>query len=279
MPSRTLWLWLFVVSLGITAVLGMMAFLLDSVPFQEELLATSGLLSAYSLAGLIASMAIARGRGVRVVPLAWVAVALLALSFLVWVYLIWFNSRLHYQTEETLARLGGTPTILGVLGLHTVLLMRAPFERRVSHVVRWLTIASAGGLSLMLLFVLWDFAWLSDEWMGRLSGTLALPAALGTIAVPVLARIEFVTRHEGEEHTIGRHVGVRFSCPRCARESEHPANRRFLSPGCGLEATVALAEPRCLCGYLLCGLPEPVCPECGRAIEDDKWWRGTVKPD
>ena len=273
MPSRTLWLWLFVGSLGVTAVLGMMAFLIDRFPFQEELLATSGLLSGYSLAGLVASFAIASGRLRSMTALAWVAIGLLALGFLVWMYLIWFNSGLHYQTEETLARIGGTPTILGVFGLHAVLLMLPPFERRISRVVRWVTIAAACLLSCLLLIILWEAGWLSSEGKVRLSGALALPAALGTIAVPVLARIEFVSRREGQEHTIGRHVPIRFCCPRCERESEQAANRRFLCPGCGLEATVTLAEPRCLCGYLLHGLPEPVCPECGRAVDGDKWWR------
>jgi hypothetical protein len=273
MPSRTLWLWLFVSSLGVTAVMGMMAFLLDSVPYQTELLATSGLLSAYSLAGLVASIAIVRGRSARLAGLVMVAAVSLALSFLVWVYLIWFNSHFLDLTEEILARFGGTPAILGVLGLHVALLLLVPFERRVSRVVRWLTIASACGLACMLLCLLWDFDWLPDDWMVRLTGALALPSALGTIAVPVLARIEFVSRRDGEEHSIGRHVEVFIRCPRCGHEGEQTANRRGLCPGCGLETTITLAEPRCLCGYLLHGLPEPVCPECGHEVDQDKWWR------
>lgn len=278
MPSRTLWLWLFVGSLAVTAVLGMMAFLIDHFPFQEELLASSGLLSAYSLAGLVGTIALARAPRRWIVVTACGGLGLLALSFLVWMSFVWFNARLDYQTEETLVRLGGTLTILGVLGLHTSLLMLAALRGRVGLAVRWLSIAAACALACMLLVIIWEADWISSDWKARLSGTLALPAALGTIAIPVLARIEFVSRRDGEEHTIGRFVPVRFLCPRCQHESEQAANRRFLCPGCGLEANITVAEPRCTCGYLLHGLPEPVCPECGRAVEKGMWWRAEAAP-
>jgi hypothetical protein len=208
-----------------------------------------------------------------VVGLAWAGLGLLAASFLVWMYFVWVNSRVHYQTEDALARIGLTPTILGVLGLHAALLMLAPIERRAGLAVRRFTLAAACALACMLLAALWEADWISSEWRVRLVGTLALPAGLGTIAVPVLARIEFVSRREGQESSIGRFVPVRFRCPRCQQESDQAANRRFLCPGCGLEARVTVAEPRCVCGYLLHGLPEPVCPECGRAVEEKNWWR------
>ncbi len=275
MGSRTLWLWMFVGSLAVTAVLGVMAILLPSIPFEGELLITSGLLTGYSLLGLMASIAIARG---QLAWLAWIALALLLVSFMVWLYLIWFNSRLHYRTEETLAKTGGTPMILGVVALHTALLCLPNFQNRISHAVRLGTIAAASAVGVLLVGFLWELYNSNlDEWIARVTGAFAIPAALGTIAVPVLARIEFVSRRDGEEHTIDRHVSVWMRCPRCSHEGERPSNRCGVCEGCGLEITVTLAEPRCVCGYLLHGLPEPICPECGREIAEEHRWGGEAR--
>lgn len=271
MPSRTLWLWFFVASLGVTAVLGMMALLLPDIPYEEELLGTSALLTGYSLAGLMATVAIARGR----LPwLAWTAVGLLLGSFVLWLVLIWFNRPLPWRIEETIIRLAGTATTCGILSLHASLLLLVQFQRQFSRVVRAITIAAACITALLIVTAIWEIDFLrGDDWLARLMGACSIPAALGTIAVPVLARIEFVTRREGEEHMIARHVPVWRRCPRCGHEGEQDANRRGLCPGCGLEMTITLAEPRCACGYLLHGLREPICPECGRAIDKSDWWR------
>lgn len=270
MGSRTPWLWLFVGSLAVTAVLGVMAILLPSIPFEGELLITSALLTGYSLLGLMASVAIARGRLVR---LAWVSICLLALSLLDWLVLVWFDSAISWEAEEAIAKPGATMTTFGIVTLHAALLCQLNLDRRVSQWVRIGTIAAATIAAALLVSVFWDVFVFGEDWTARLIGALAIPAALGTIAVPVLARIEYVSRRDGEEHTIGRHVSVSMRCPRCSHEREQVANRRGRCEECGLEITVSFAEPRCLCGYLLHGLPEPICPECGRAVEDDKWWR------
>ncbi len=199
MPSRTFWLWFFVASLGVTAVLGMMALLLPSIPFEEELFLSSALLAGYSLLGLMASIAIAR---CPIRAAAWAAVASLAISLAVWLVLIWGESAISWRTAETIARIGGSFTVLGVLPLHASLLLLASFERLLSRAVRVVTIVAACGAGLLLMSLFWGFwdSWYSDvgEWIGRLTGALAIPAALGTIAVPVLARIEFVSRRDGE---------------------------------------------------------------------------------
>lgn len=274
MGSRTLWLWMFVGSLGVTALLGMMALLMPSVPYEIELLATSGLLSAYSLLGLVASLAIAKGRARA---LAWASVAALGLSLAVWLALVWIDTR-HWQVEEFASKVGGTLTIVGLLALHSVLLQFPRLERSAGRAARVGTIGAAISAGCLAMLLLWEIDLFHETTVGRLMGALLIPAALGTIAVPVLARIEHVGRREGEERTLDRHVRVWLRCPRCGREGEQPANRRSLCTGCGLESTVSLSEPRCVCGYLLHGLPDPVCPECGRAVEPEHWWRDAARP-
>lgn len=272
MGSRTLWLWMFVGSLAVTALLGMMALLMPSVPREVELLATSGLLTAYSLLGLVASIAIAKE---RMLVLAWVAVFALGLSLAIWLTLVWFETWM-WESGETLSRLGGTLTIMGLLALHAVLLSFPHLDRTTGRATRIGTITAAIAGGSLALLLIWDIGTFYDDTVGRLTGAMLIPAALGTIAVPVLARIEHVSGRHDEEHTLGRAVPVQVRCPRCAREHEFAANRKGRCAGCGLEMAVKIAEPRCRCGYLLYGLPEPVCPECGRPVEQDRWWRGGV---
>ncbi|MCL4220735.1 MAG: hypothetical protein KJZ65_05140 [Phycisphaerales bacterium] len=174
----------------------------------------------------------------------------------------------------TLVKTAGTATTSGILPLHASLLLLVPFHRHFSRVVRLITIAAACITALLILTAIWEIAFMrGDDWLVRLMGACSIPAALGSIAVPVLARIEFVTRRAGEEHTMTRHVPVWRRCPRCGHEGEQDANRRGLCPTCGLEMAITLAEPRCSCGYLLHGLRELICPECGRAVDQTHWWR------
>lgn len=274
MPSRTLWLWIFVCLLGVTALLGMFALLLPRIPFEEELLLTSALLTGYSLLGLMASVTIARR---RLLVVGWSAAGMLVLSLATFLLLTWGDGWIDWPAEEIMAKCGLTALLLGLMPTHALLLMLADFRRAVSQWARWATIAAAccaGTLCITLIWEMWDpLGYRVEDWIGRLTGAAALPAALGTIAVPILARIEYMNRREAGTETIDRHVPVGFRCPRCAAESEQPANQRFVCPGCGLRAMITLSEPRCACGYLLHGLPEPICPECGRAVSEDLWWR------
>lgn len=270
MGSRTLWLWLFVASLGVTALLGVLALLTPGVPYEGELLATSGLLTAYSLAGLVATFAIAKG---PLPGVAWAAVGLLAFSLCAWLVLVWFGRAMGWDTRDLIAKLSASATVFGVLGLHAVLLLLVRLARRLSITCRTGTIIAACLGALLALGLMWDISLLlDDDFTGRVAAALLIPAALGTIAVPVLARIEFVGRRESQEEGLDRFVPVTIRCPRCALERKAHANRKSRCQGCGLEAMVSFTEPRCTCGYLLYGLPDPVCPECGRAIPKEQWW-------
>jgi hypothetical protein len=260
---------MFVGSLAVTALLGMMALLMPSVPREEELLATSGLLTGYSLLGLVASLAIAKRRSL---VLAWTAVGTLGASLALWLTLIWFATW-RWEAGETLVRLGGTLTIVGLLALHSVLLSFPRLDRSAGRATRMGTIAAAVGAGSLAMLLMWDIGIFDEEAVGRLMGALLIPGALGTIAVPVLARIEHLASRDGEEHTLGRSVPVHIRCPRCELAQELAANRKGRCSGCGLEMTVKLAEPRCRCGYLLYGLHEPRCPECGGEVPADLWSR------
>ncbi|MBK7403802.1 MAG: hypothetical protein IPJ41_04005 [Phycisphaerales bacterium] len=276
MGSRTTWLWLFVASLGAMALLGVLALLTPGVPHEEELLATSAILTAYSLLGLVATFAIAKG---PLPAVSWAAVGLLALSLCAWLTLVWFDNAMGWWIRELIAKLSTTATVLGVLGLHAVLLLLVRVARRLSVAVRTGTIAAACLGALLALGMMWEISPLLDDSLtGRVAAALLIPAALGTIAVPVLARIDVVARRDSQEDSLDRFVPVTIRCPRCDLERTSPANRKSTCQGCGLEATITLTEPRCACGYLLYGLPSPLCPECGRTVPEARRWGAGAPP-
>ncbi len=270
MPSRTLWLWTFLALLGLTTVLGVLGVMLPGIPFDEELFGTSILLTAFSLLGLLASIAISRQ---RLAGLAWVSLGFLVVGVLLWLFAIWASDILHWKTVDFIAKIGSYFTSPGIVALLAALLGQLRLDRQLGRLVRIVTIVASIATGLLVAVMLWDDSLFYNEWVGRTFGASLIITALGTIAVPVLARIEFVSRRDGDDPSLGRHVEVWMRCPRCSREGERTANRRELCEGCGLETTVTIIEPRCECGYLLHGLPEPICPECGRAVEESNWWR------
>lgn len=271
--SLSSWLWIFVGCLGVTALMGMAALLLPSVPFEEEALSSAAILTVYSFLGLCAAVTIARGNLPR---LSWTSVGLLAMSLCVWLVIVWFQVVIPWRTEEIITKAGGTLTAFGVLGLQVSLVMMARLTRTVPRLIRTGAIATASLGVVMLNGAFWEIWTGPDDWYWRVMGALFIPAALGTIAVPVLAWIESATRTEDHERTIGRAVPVSLRCPRCDCEQQVPANRQGRCNQCGLKITVKIDEPRCECGYLLYGLRDGVCPECGKEIDArDRWEAGT----
>lgn len=269
MGSRTVWLWFFVASLGVTALLGVVALLTPGFPFQGPLLATSALLSAYSLLGLVATVPIARGRCRKVV---WAAVGCLACSFVGWLVLTWFDRAIGWDAQEQIAKTALTLLTFGVLGLHGVLLHLVRLVRPLGRTVRTGTIAAACAGCALMLGALWDAPLIGNSDIGRFVAALLIPSALGTIAVPVLGRIEYLGGVNFDDDSLDRHVPVVIRCPRCELERTAPANRTTRCSGCGLQSVLSFTEPRCACGYLLYGLPEPKCPECGRDVPEEKLW-------
>ena len=268
MGSRALWLWIFLAMLGVTGVLGVAALLLPHLPYKDETLITAGLLTVYSLGALATAATMARRR-LLILPRG--AIVLLGLSLVGWLVSVWFERSFTLQIREILNKTSGTLTGLGILNLHSAMLFLAQVERMPGRLVRIGAIVAASAGVLLLLGGIWDMIPDSD-WTMRVIGSLFVLGSLGTIATPILWRIERLTREQDEEHTIGRSVPVHLRCPRCGAEQTLPANRTRRCHGCGLKMSIQVSEPRCQCGYLLYGLPEAACPECGRRIADEHRW-------
>lgn len=273
-PRRTL-LWVFIGSLGVTGALGTGAVLMPGMPNTEELLGTSFLLTVYSLAGLICAAVLAQQ---RFVVLTWLGIVLLASSLVGWLALIWLDPYFTYSTTELIGKPSATAAIFGVMAMHAALLMQVPMRRSLAKTVRAATIASAVIVGLWLNFLFWSDFNPGDDLLVRLIGAIAILGSLGTIATPILSRLEKLDQQAQGDAILRGNVPVSLTCPRCSHQLAAKSNKVSRCEGCGLKITVQFEEPRCACGYLLMGLTSDTCPECGKAIPPQDHWR-SAQPD
>jgi hypothetical protein len=268
---RTL-LWIFIGSLGLTGVLGAGALLLPNMPNTDELLWSSFLLTIYSLAGLICAALLAQR---RYVALTWTGIATLGTSLIGWLALIWFDSSIGYDNVDQVVRPTGTATVFGALATHAVLLLLVPMRRTLGKMVRLWTIVAATIAGLWLVMMIWTDFDFGTDFVARLIGAITILGSLGTIATPILGRLENLDQQAMGDSALRGNVPVSLTCPRCAHQLSAMSNRISRCKGCGLKITVEFEEPRCACGYLLLGLTGDTCPECGKAIPHQDHWRGT----
>lgn len=277
MQARRMLLRFFVGSLAVTGALGVTALLME-FPFKEELLATSFLLTIYSLVGLVCAFVIGRR---TLAAAAWVGAGLLALSLCGWLVLVWSQHLVRFGALDPLPQVSASANVLGVFVMHGVLLMLVSLKRSLGRLVRVGTIACAAAVALWAILAFWDWDVLYGygEFILRVVGAIAIVGSLGTIATPLLARLEGLDRDAEGDATLTGVVPVSLTCPRCAKALVIAANKTRRCQGCGLKISVRFQEPRCDCGYLLHGLTGDTCPECGRSIPTGDQRRAWVAPD
>jgi len=132
-----------------------------------------------------------------------------------------------------------------------------------------------GAILAMMFFDDWIDATMWDAELFFLIVTiLGLASAVGTIALPiaVIGRTDDPVERSG---SMGQDVSLRLGCPKCrTAQTLAPGHRRCASCGAGL--FIRIEEPHCECGYLIYRRTGDICPECGRAIPDEKRWREGV---
>lgn len=268
MNVRRMMLRIFIGSLVVTGVLGVSALLMPSLPFEEELLLSSALLTIYSLCGLVMAFGLAVAKRKQVVV---ASVICGAVSLLGWLTLVWFQSHMHWTTEETLAKIAGTATIVALALAHGGMIRLIVLRRTRGKIVCISAICSAAVVSLWAILMIWsEFDLFDDEFSQRLVGAIAIVGSLATIAAPVLARLDKIDHTDDGE--LGKRIAVEMTCPRCGEIGQLQANRQDKCATCGLKIKIEVQEPRCQCGYLLYGLKGDVCPECGQEIEATARW-------
>jgi hypothetical protein len=73
------------------------------------------------------------------------------------------------------------------------------------------------------------------------------------------------------KESIPARIALLLTCPRCSFTQALTTGLVHCAK-CRGALVIEVEEPRCACGYLLYRLQGETCPECGRAIEPQRWW-------
>ncbi len=270
MPIRRAFLWSMIVSLSLAAFIGVAALTFGSGSMlMGRIFGTTSAWACLSVVCLMQAIAVERR---RLVPLMWVGMASAALAFLVWVFLIWAESVLRGSSEELLAKLGGTLSLLAVPLAPVGLIALPDLHARWTQSVRRLVYVCVFIFAALFTFMIWasDYIdWPVEDVLWRAVGVFAILSAAGVILVPVFWKLQGLK--EQTRTTLPQRLLVRLICPRCESEQAISAGTGKCR-NCGLRLNIDVEEPRCTCGYLLFQLQGERCPECGREIpEKDRW--------
>lgn len=255
-------------SLTVAALAGVYALTFGQFGEMEwRIIATTLSVGLFCLAALGAAVVLDRGRWR---PAMMLTLGLCALGLVVYVGVIWLYEhleRIGYFNDAFIFR---TMFVLGVWAVALPYMGLLALAPRTAGLLRWarlLSIVFVGLLAFNLTaVVVWEIAAI------RSLGVMAILAALGTISVPILVRVQ---RIDSMMQTESTPLAVQLTCPRCLCTQRVQAGHSRCT-SCRLKFRIEIEEPRCPgCNYLLHMLAEPVCPECGRTLGMDELASGT----
>lgn len=228
---------------------------------EGQVWGTLGSIVLFCLPAMACASLVERGHWTGVMR----ATMALCLATLAWyLMVVWFHDWIEdwFDDDGWMWKSMLVPT-WWALGLTWMGLLSTPALRN-----RWSLRAQRLSLAAVLLLALvLTAAVLSefevDELTWKSIGVSGILAALGTVVVPILARIEKLDRVANVESTP---LELKLTCPRCLLE-QTLASGHSRCARCRLKFHVEIEEPRCpQCGYLLHRLERPQCPECGTAL-------------
>jgi hypothetical protein len=191
LSSKKFFLYLLVASVGVSALVGISVVLFgDFGEFETRVLLTTLTVTVTSVLGLACGAYLETGRG-RLMPLAGIGFA--ALSAGLWIFLLWHGTVHSDLFVKTLF----SATLLAAACSHLSLLSLARLDRkflwaqRAAHLLIW-------SLTLLVLYLIWQFFENVSDFLTRLTGVLSILVAALTVLMPVLHRLSG-QKTEGEE--------------------------------------------------------------------------------
>jgi hypothetical protein len=273
MRLRRVFLWTMIVSLSLSAALGIVAILFPGFSeTQIRVLGTSLIVGGFSLPALASSIVLSKR---QLIPLMWIGIGSTTAAAFLWLLLIWTDAWSWgdgIQWAELIAKAGFTFTFAAILACLIGMLSLQRLDRAPFRAVHTATVT----ITTILFFVGVLAIWLEidEDWMGKLIAVLAILGTCGTIVTPVLGLIEHLQRR-GSRESIPSSVKIELTCPRCRSQQTLPAGTARCA-SCGLRIDIDVEEPRCECGYLLYQLQGDMCPECGKSIV---LWKSQITGD
>ncbi len=258
--AKRVFLWTLVGTLTLAAGLGIWTVLFGSfLGLDEEVFGTLGTLFLFSLPALLAASMLERKRFVVANRLA-IIVGLAGTA--VYLAVIWSGG--WYWGDEWLWKVMLLSAVWAWALPWAAALGLTRFDNALAAVrlaSMTLVILLAGTISVLV------FAEGDGDIAWRLLAVMGILAALGTLATPILHVIAGAAADTVIEST-PLEMGIR--CPRCLTEQTVAAGESRCR-ACRLRFTIEIEEPRCpRCRYLLHGLTEARCPECGEALAGEE---------
>lgn len=241
----------FIASVSLCGLVGIYCLVIGQIgPFEEKILATTGIVSACSILGLTAAVPWERRRWHPIGPMAAIGVTAALIMSLTMVWLI------HGFTEE-FGRALLVTWIVAVTLCHIGLMSLARLRTQWA-IIQTVTVVCAILLAGELItMIVWD---VSDDMLARIAGVLAILTACGTVSLPILHRISAMQAREAVRTV---ELQIALTCPRCSTAQSLPAGRSRCGR-CGLKFAIEIEEDNCRkCGYPLYQIQSAVCPECG----------------
>ena len=261
-------------SLSLAALIGIWALLFDSFfGIEEEVFGTLGSVLLFSLPAMAASVMIEKHHWTRVMffDLVLCVIGVIFYVLVVWDILSWNIFSQSWFDDciwKTMFLLVTWAMALPWTAMLALCRFRNWFNR-----IRLLSILSVFVTAAMISFgVIFEP---KEDLYIRVLGAVAILAALGTITVPVLAKVAGIDKVAGVESTT---LELEITCPRCRLQQTVRSGHSRCS-GCKLRFEIKIEEPRCpQCDYLLHKLTKPVCPECGHQLGAEEVVQATAQP-
>jgi len=205
MSPKKVALWFLIVSVAISAALGIIALLTGSFgDFQMRIVLTTLTISAASI-GALASGALWEGRGRKDLPIVGIGLSLLAALLLITgIWLEPLGSGYWKFTAST--------SVLAAATTHACLLSLAKLSRRFG----WARLANLIAVySLAALIIMTIYSESSNDLGFRLIGTASIVVAALTIMTPIFHRLSRDDFGAAAGETSGRGLWATVTCPQC----------------------------------------------------------------
>jgi hypothetical protein len=179
---KKFFLYLFIASVSISAVLGISVILLGNFgEIETKVLLTTFTITCISILGLACGANLEAKRG-KLLPISGIGLSIL--SAILWLILIWFENSLG----DILIRFLMSVTILAVALSHISLVSLAKLDNK----FRWAIIGiyiSVGLLVTILLGLIWGEGTFESDFVMRILGVLSIIVAALTILIPILHKL------------------------------------------------------------------------------------------
>lgn len=182
MSLKKLFLYLLILSVSISALLGIGVILLGNFgETEQKILATTFTITLTSILGLACGAYLESERG-KIIPFSGIAFSILAA--VLWLIVIWFRG----EPNEPFMKSVATATILAVAFSHLSLLSLARFDRRFAW-ARPTAYLLVCALAAFVIFLLWFIPKDPPEVYGRITGVLSILVASITVVTPVFHKL------------------------------------------------------------------------------------------